>query len=89
MLQLFPAFMDDVDAATKIGNGHHRRVTKIAGVEREFETRVVDHVPAEWIAWKSVEGLQHDGKVRFDRVDAERTAITRLPRPAWTAAPGT
>ena len=76
MLQLFPAFMDDVDTVTKLGAGHHRWVTKIAGVERKFESKVVDHIPAERIAWSSTEGLQHEGEVTFEPVDDERTTIT-------------
>lgn len=76
MLQMFPVFMDDVDAVTKIGKGRHRWVTKIAGVEREFESEVVDQTPAQRIAWSSVDGLQHEGEVTFEPVDDERTTIT-------------
>lgn len=75
-LQMFPAFMDDVEAVTKIEDGRHRWTTKIAGVRREFESEVVDAVPAERIAWSSVDGLQHEGSVTFEPVDDEHTTIT-------------
>ena len=76
MLQLFPAFMDDVDTVTKIGDGRHRWVTRIAGVEREFETKVVDHIPTERIAWTTVDESSHEGEVTFEAVDKTRTLIT-------------
>lgn len=75
-LQLFPAFMDDVEEVTRIGPGHHRWLTKIAGVQREFETQVVDHVPAERIVWTSTDGVDHEGEVTFESVADDRTGIT-------------
>lgn len=76
ILQMFPAFMDGVDTVKKLGAGRHRWAIKIAGVEREFESQVVEHVPAEKIAWSSTEGTQHEGEVTFEPIDDERTTIT-------------
>ncbi len=75
-LHMFPAFMGDVDRVTKIESGRHQWVTKINGVERQFDSRIVEHVPEERIAWTSVDGVEQDGEVTFERMDDERTRIS-------------
>ena len=45
-LPTYPAFMDDVECVKRLGNGRYRWVTRISGVEREFESKVAEHIPA-------------------------------------------
>ncbi len=75
MLPGFPAFMDDVDSVTRLGEGHYCWVTRIAGVRREFESRVDAQGPGE-IVWTSVHGLPQEGSVTFEPVGLGRTVIT-------------
>ncbi len=77
-LHMFAAFMSDVDRVTKTEGGRHQWVTKINGIERQFDTQVVEDVPEERIAWTSVDGVEHDGEVTFDRISDERTKISIL-----------
>ena len=67
----FPSFMPHVKEVTTVGGDDARSHWKVEGplgVDAEWEAEIVEDVPNEKIAWKSVEGsrVENAGVVRFD-----------------------
>lgn len=71
----FPHFMDGVERITQVDDKRAHWVTKIAGVEREFDTEITEQDPDQRIAWKSAGGTKHAGVVTFHRVGDGRTRV--------------
>ena len=72
----FPSFMNGVEEVAQIDDKRNHWKVSIAGVEREFDTVIVEQEPGRKIAWSSISGAKVSGEVDFERVDAERTAVT-------------
>ena len=72
----FPHFMDGVVSITQTDDTHNHWVTKVGGVEREFDTLVTEQNPDERIAWKTVGGeTEHAGVVTFHRLSDTQTRV--------------
>ena len=71
----FPNFMSGVESVRQLTDTTNHWVTKIGGVEREFDTEIVDQEPDDRIAWRSVDGKSHAGIVRFTPLDADHTKV--------------
>ncbi|ARF82011.1 SRPBCC family protein [Kitasatospora aureofaciens] len=72
----FPMFMEGVEEITQIDDRHNHWKTKIAGVSREFDTEIVDQVPDDHVAWRTVTGeVKQSGMVSFQPLDASHTRI--------------
>ncbi|MGO4456469.1 SRPBCC family protein [Streptomyces sp. M-16] len=73
----FPRFMEGVEDVRQIDERHCRWKTKVAGVEREFDTEIVDQTPDERIAWRSVtDDVAQKGVVTFQRLDEAHTRVS-------------
>ncbi|WP_406730198.1 SRPBCC family protein [Streptomyces sp. NBC_01794] len=72
----FPKFMEGVEEVTQLDNTHNHWTTKIGGVRREFDTEIVDQLPDERIAWRTIGGdTQQMGMVHFQRLDDTHTRV--------------
>ncbi|NKY13904.1 SRPBCC family protein [Streptomyces somaliensis] len=72
----FPKFMEGVEEVTQLDDRHNHWTTKIGGVRREFDTEIIDQLPDERIAWRTVGGeTQQKGVVSFQRVDETHTRV--------------
>ncbi|MFJ5925480.1 SRPBCC family protein [Kitasatospora sp. NPDC092948] len=72
----FPQFMDGVEQVTRIDERHSHWRTRISGVQREFDTEIVDRQPGERIAWQTVGGdVRQKGEVSFARLDDGRCEV--------------
>lgn len=72
----FPNFMEGVESITQVDDRHNHWTTKIAGVEREFDTEIVDQLPDERVAWRTVSGeVKQHGIVTFQRMDDTHTRV--------------
>ncbi|GAA4833870.1 SRPBCC family protein [Kitasatospora terrestris] len=72
----FPKFMDGVEEITQTDDRHNHWKTKIAGVSREFDTEIVDQVPDDHVAWRTVGGdVKQTGMVSFEPIDATHTRV--------------
>src|SRR6478735_2046041 len=71
----FPEFMNGVEEVRQIDDSHNHWKVSIAGVEREFDTVIVEQQPDAMISWASTEGSNVAGEVRFEAIDAEHTRI--------------
>jgi uncharacterized membrane protein len=72
----FPRFMKGVQEIRQISDTTVHWVIEIAGVHREFDTRITEQLPDERVAWTSVEGPTHAGVVTFHRLDDTHTRVT-------------
>ncbi|MFD5765974.1 SRPBCC family protein [Streptomyces sp. NPDC127049] len=72
----FPRFMHGVIAVEQTDDRHLRWRTGIAGVRREFDAEIVDQLPDERIAWRTVGGeVRQRGVVTFEPIDATHTRV--------------
>ncbi len=73
----FPEFMDGVESITQTTNAHTHWVVKVGGVEREFDTEIVDQTPDQVIAWRSIAGdtAGHSGRVTFEPLGDASTRV--------------
>lgn len=72
----FPQFMDGVERIDQLTPTRTHWVTKIAGVQREFDAEITEQHPEERIAWTSTTGeAKHAGVVTFHRLDENTTRV--------------
>ncbi|MDX2851929.1 SRPBCC family protein [Actinacidiphila glaucinigra] len=72
----FPNFMEGVEQVTQVDDRHNHWVTNIAGARREFDTEIVDQLPDERVAWRTVTGdVRQRGVVTFLELDASHTRV--------------
>ncbi|MFC9430157.1 SRPBCC family protein [Streptomyces sp. NPDC056987] len=72
----FPNFMEGVEQITQIDSRHNHWITSVAGARREFDTEIVDQLPDERVAWRTVSGdVKQDGVVSFQRLDETLTRV--------------
>ena len=68
----FPGFMPDVTTVEDRGSTWHWEVDGPLGTTVSWDTEIVEDLPGERLAWKSVGGqVQNAGAVRFDDRDGE------------------
>lgn len=72
----FPHFMEGVEEVRQVDDRHCHWRTKVAGVRREFDTEIVDQLPDERVAWRTVGGeVRQKGVVTFQRLDEDHTRV--------------
>lgn len=74
--ETFPQFMSGVQSVTQMTDTTNHWVTRIGGVEREFDTEIVEQRPDERIASRSVDGTPHAGVVTFTSHDTGNTKVS-------------
>ena len=75
--ETFPEFLSFVDSVTQIDDVTNRWSVTIAGVQREFLTKITEQHPDERVAWNSTGGeVDHAGVVTFHRLDDTTTRVT-------------
>lgn len=72
----FPQFMGGVERITQVDARHSHWVTKVGGVEREFDTEITEQHPDERVAWNSTDGTSHAGVVTFHRLSDTSCRVT-------------
>ena len=73
--ETFPQFMEGVEDVQQITDTELHWVTKVGPVVREFDAVITEQVPEQLIAWESVNGPQHQGRVSFRKLDDDETEI--------------
>jgi uncharacterized membrane protein len=71
----FPKFMENVESVTQLDDTHLRWIADIGGKRQEWKAEITQQVPDEIIAWRSIEGQENAGSVRFESLGADRTKI--------------
>ncbi|WP_399920507.1 SRPBCC family protein [Streptomyces kanamyceticus] len=74
--ETFPEFMEGVQRIEQRTDTLTHWVTKIDGVEREFDATVTEQILDERVAWTTVDGqARQAGVVTFHRLDDARTKV--------------
>ncbi|MGW6025275.1 SRPBCC family protein [Streptomyces sp. NPDC055099] len=74
--ETFPQFMEGVERIEQRTDELTHWVTKIDGVEREFDATITEQIPDERVAWTTVKGqAKQAGVVTFHRLDDTRTKV--------------
>jgi uncharacterized membrane protein len=73
--EMFPYFMEGVEAVKQISDTRLRWKTEIAGNEQTWDAEITEQTPDQRIAWKSVSGANHAGVVTFHRLDDNLTRV--------------
>ncbi|MGW1772050.1 SRPBCC family protein [Streptomyces sp. NPDC002104] len=72
----FPQFMEGVERIDQRTDTMTHWVTKVAGVEREFEAEITEQIPDERVAWTTLAGeVKQAGVVTFHRLDDARCKV--------------
>ncbi|MFD3330545.1 SRPBCC family protein [Streptomyces sp. NPDC058611] len=75
--ETFPLFMDGVQRVEQVDDTLTHWVTKIGGVDREFDVEITEQSPDERIAWVTVgRETEQSGVVTFQPIDSARTEVT-------------
>lgn len=72
----FPKFMEGVQRIDQLSPTKTHWVTKIAGVEREFDAETTEQHPDERVAWTTQNGTHQSGVVTFHRISDTTTRVT-------------
>jgi uncharacterized membrane protein len=72
----FPQFMEGVERIEQLTPTRTHWVTRIAGVERQFDAEITEQHPDERVAWRTDHGTHQAGVVTFHRLDDKRTRVT-------------
>jgi uncharacterized protein (TIGR02271 family) len=72
----FPQFMEGIEEVRQLDNKRMHWRAQIAGKEKEWDAEIVDQVPDQRVAWRSLSGAPNDGVVTFRPIDANRTEVT-------------
>jgi uncharacterized membrane protein len=71
----FPSFMENVESVTQLDDSHLRWIAEVGGKRQEWNAEITQQVPDEIIAWRSTEGQENAGSVRFESLGADSTKI--------------
>ena len=65
--------MENVESVEHLDDIHLRWVAEIGGRREEWKAEITHQEPDSHIAWKSIEGKENSGDVRFDSLGDDRT----------------
>jgi uncharacterized membrane protein len=71
----FPKFMEGVDRVVQLDDKTLEWTATIAGKTKHWRAGIVEQQPDELVAWRTTEGAQNDGLVRFEPRGADRTNV--------------
>src|ERR1700733_6807636 len=71
----FPNFMDGVISVQQMDNKRLHWRTNIGGIEKSFDTEIIEQIPDKRIAWRSLSGAPNAGVVTFHTLTPETIRI--------------
>jgi len=71
----WPTFMHRVDSAEQVDDSTVAITTKVWGMTKRFEAKIIEQRPDERIEWDVEEGLSHSGVVTFHELAPRLTRI--------------
>lgn len=72
----FPDFMSAVQEIKQHDDVNLHWKISINGITREFDALITEQIPDEVIAWESIDGVAHTGRVVFEALDPDTTRVT-------------
>ena len=74
----FPRFMEGVDEVVQLDDTTLRWTAEIAGQKKTWKADIIEQIPDAKVSWRSVEGAENAGTVKFESLGADRTRVTLL-----------
>jgi uncharacterized membrane protein len=74
--ETFPEFLEGVRQVKQLDDKTLHWVAEIGGKKKEWDAEIVDQIPDERIAWKSITGTPNSGVVHFHPKSDDRTLLT-------------
>lgn len=71
----FPQFMEGIEQVNQLDDKRVHFVASIAGRRHEWDAEIIEQVPDQKVAWRSISGKQNDGAVVFEKLGEDRTRI--------------
>lgn len=71
----FPHFMEGVEEVTQLDDATLHWRAEIAGIEREWDARIMEQEPDRVVSWQSTSGARNAGRVVFQPLESGRTRI--------------
>jgi uncharacterized membrane protein len=71
----FPQFMEGVERVVQLDDKTIEWTANVAGKVKHWRAEIVEQRPDDMVAWRSTEGAQNDGAVRFETLGADRTRL--------------
>ena len=72
----FPQFMEGVDRVIQLDDRTLEWTATIAGKTKHWRAEIVEQQPDQVVSWRSTEGAQNDGAIRFESLGANRTRVS-------------
>lgn len=72
----FPQFMEGIREVRQLDDKRLHWRAEIGGREEEWDAEIVEQVPDQRIAWRSLGGSPNAGAVAFHPIDSARTKVT-------------
>jgi uncharacterized membrane protein len=73
--ETFPRFMEGVESVTQLDDTRLHWVAEFGGKQHEWDAKIVEQVPDQRVAWRSVDGKGVDGVVTFTPLGPDGTRI--------------
>ena len=73
--ETFPQFMDGVERVVQLDDKTLEWTANVAGKVKHWRAEIVEQRPDDMVAWRSTEGAQNDGAIRFETQGADRTRL--------------
>jgi uncharacterized membrane protein len=71
----FPKFMESVREVKQLDDRHLHWRADVAGKETQWDAEIVEQVPDQRIAWRSIGGVKNSGVVTFHRIADSKTRV--------------
>jgi uncharacterized membrane protein len=71
----FPRFMEGVEVVQQMDDTHLHWVASVGGKRKEWDAEIVEQIPDDRIAWRSISGAANSGVVHFRPVDHDHTQV--------------
>jgi uncharacterized membrane protein len=71
----FPRFMSGIDRVVQLDDRTLEWTATVSGVVKHWRAEIIEQRPDEIVAWRSTEGAQNDGEVRFRSLGPDRTLV--------------
>ncbi len=71
----FPRFMEGVKEIRQLDDQRVHWVAEVGGKQKEWDAEIVEQIPDQRIAWRSVDGAANGGAVEFRPIGSNETEV--------------
>ena len=72
----FTKFMDGIERVVQLDDKTLEWTANIAGKIKHWRAEILEQQPDRLVSWRSIEGAQNDGQVRFEPLGPDRSRVT-------------